>query len=330
MRTLSLGKDGPLVPVVCFGTFPIGGGFGAIPESQAISTIHAALDTGLTFIDTAEGYANAEELLGKGLAGRRDEVFLATKLSRADHSPDQIDEALENSLRKLGTDYVDLYQIHSPWPAYPVEETLDRFIRHRDAGKVRYFGISNFTAEQTAEAAGHARLHSSQPRYNMLFRDVEEAVLPECERHDIGVIAHSVLAKGLLAGKYRPGHRFDEDDQRHDWEEYQGGKFARTYAVARRLDAWARDHGRDLAQLAVAWPVAHPAVTSSIVGIRTPEQIRMNARAGSWTLTSSDLEEIDEIQGGLRLHYYHGPEREYYGFRDKGDPEYAGLAEGSN
>ena len=327
MRTLPLGKDGPNVPVVCFGTFPIGGGFGAIPESQAISAIHSALDAGLTFIDTAEGYSNAEELLGKGLKGRRQEVFLATKLSRSDHSPDQIDEALENSLRKLGTDYVDLYQIHGPQPAYTVEETLDRFIRHRDAGRIRYFGISNFTADQTSEAAGHTRIHSSQPRYNMLFRDVEEDVLPACERHGIGVIAHSVLAKGLLAGKYRPGHEFDEDDQRHDWEDYHGEKFARTYAVAQGLDAWARDHGRDLAQLALAWPVAHPAVTSSIVGIRTPEQARMNARAGDWTLTPSDLEEIDEIQGGLRLHFYHGPDREYYGFRDEGDPEYAGLTE---
>lgn len=324
MRKLPLGKDGPLVPVVCFGTFPIGGGFGAIPESQAISTIHAALDAGLTFIDTAEGYANAEELLGKGLEGRRNEVFLATKLSRADHSPDQIDKALENSLRKLRTECVDLYQVHSPWPAYPVEETLDRFRRHRESGKIRYFGISNFTADQTDEAARHPRIHSSQPRYNMLFRDVEETVLPACRRNGIGVIAHSVLAKGLLAGKYKPGHQFDEDDQRHDWEDYQGEKFARTYKVAQRLDAWARDHGRDLAQLAVAWPVAHTAVTSSIVGIRTPEQVRMNARAGDWMLTPGDLEEIDEIQGGLRLHYYHGPEREYYGFRDKGDPEYAG------
>lgn len=327
MRTLPLGKDGPLVPVVCFGTFPIGGGFGAIPESQAISTIHAALDAGLTFIDTAEGYANAEDLLGKGLEGRRHEVFLATKLSRSDHSPDQVDEALENSLRKLRTDYFDLYQIHSPWPAYPVEETLDRFIRHRDAGRIRYFGISNFTADQTDEAAGHTRIHSSQPRYNMLFRDVEDSVLPTCERHGIGIIAHSVLAKGLLAGKYRPGHRFDEDDQRHDWEHYHGKSFARTYAIAQRLDAWARDHGRDLAQLAVAWPTARPAVTSSIVGIRTPEQARMNARAGDWALTPSDLEEIDEIQEGLRLHFYHGPDREYYGFRDHGDPEYAGQAE---
>ena len=324
MRTLPLGKDGPRVPVVCFGTFPIGGGFGAIPESQAISTVHAALDSGLTFIDTAEGYNNAEDLVGRGLEGRRHEAFLATKLSRSDHSPDQIDEALERSLRNLRTDYVDLYQVHLPWPAYSIEETLDRFIHHRDAGRIRYFGISNFTADQIDEAAGHTRIHSSQPRYNMLFRDAEATALPACERHGIGVIAHSVLAKGLLAGKYRPGHKFDEDDQRHDWEHYHGDSFARTCAVAERMDGWARDHGRDLSQLALAWPTAHPAVASSIVGIRTPEQARLNARAGDWTLTPSDLEEIDEIQGGLRLHFYHGPDREYYGFRDEGDPEYTG------
>ena len=151
MRTLPLGKDGPQVPVVCFGTFPLGGGFGAIPESQATATVHAALDAGLTFIDTAEGYANAEELLGKALVGRRREVFMATKLSRPDHSPGQIDEALERSLRNLQTDCVDLYQVHSPWPAYPIEDTLDRFARHRDAGKIRYFGVSNFTAAQIEE-----------------------------------------------------------------------------------------------------------------------------------------------------------------------------------
>ena len=132
-----------------------------------------------------------------------------------------------------------------------------------------------------------------------------------------------------MPGKYRPGHEFDEDDQRHDWEDYHGEKFARTYAVAERLDGWARDHGRDLSQLALAWPTAHPAVASSIVGIRTPDQARLNARAGDWTLTPSDLQEIDEIQGGLRLHFYHGPDREYYGFRDEGDPEYTGLGRGS-
>jgi aryl-alcohol dehydrogenase-like predicted oxidoreductase len=299
---------------------------GEVDERQAIAATHAAIDSCVTFIDTAEGYRTSEEVLGRALEGRRDDVFLATKLS-GDHSVEHIRNALTNSLKALRTDYVDLYQIHGPKPEWPIEDTMAELVRFRDEGKVRYLGVSNFSAEQTEAASAHGLIHSSQPRYNMLFRDAEATALPACERHGIGVIAHSVLAKGLLAGKYRPGHEFDEDDQRHDWEDYHGEKFARTYAVAHGLDAWARDHGRDLAQLALAWPVAHPAVTSSIVGIRTPEQARLNARAGDWTLTPSDLEEIDEIQGGLRLHFYHGPDREYYGFRDEGDPEYAGLTE---
>jgi aryl-alcohol dehydrogenase-like predicted oxidoreductase len=324
MRTLPLGKDGPPVPAVCFGTYPLGDGFGAIPESQAIDTVHAALDAGLTFIDTAEGYASAEVRLGKALKGRRHEAFLATKLSRADHSPDQIDAALDASLKTLQTDYIDLYQIHSPQPAYPIEHTLDRLQHHVDAGKIGHIGISNFTAEQTAEAAQFATIASSQPRYNMLFRGAEKSVLPACLDSGIGVIAHSVLAKGLLAGKYRPGHTFDADDQRHDWEHYAGAGFETTYAVSERLGEWARDHGRDLVQLALAWPTAHPAVTSSIVGIRTPEQAQHAARAGDWVITEIHLKEIDEVQGDLRLKFYFGPEARYFGHRDDGDPEYQG------
>ncbi len=324
MRTLPLGNNGPQVPVVCLGTYPLGDGFGAIPESQAIDTVHAALDSGLTFIDTAEGYASAEARLGKALKGRRHEAFLGTKLSRADHSPDQIDDALVVSLKALQTDYVDLYQIHSPQPAFPIERTLDRLRHHVDTGKIRHIGISNFTAAQISEAAQFATIHSSQPRYNMLFRGAEETVLPACLSSGIGVIAHSVLAKGLLAAKYRPGHTFGADDQRHGWDHYSGPGFEATYTVSKKLDEWAQDHGRDLVQLALAWPTAHAAVTSSIVGIRTPEQAQHAARAGDWEISETELKEIDEIQGDLRLKFYFGPEAQYYGHRDQGDPEYQG------
>jgi aryl-alcohol dehydrogenase-like predicted oxidoreductase len=158
----------------------------------------------------------------------------------------------------------------------------------------------------------------------MLFRGAEETVLPACLSSGIGVIAHSVLAKGLLAGKYRPGHTFDADDQRHDWEHYSGPGFEATYAVSEKLGEWAQDHGRDLVQLALAWPTAQPAVTSSIVGIRTPEQAQHVARAADWEISETELKEIDEIQGDLRLKYYFGPEAQYYGHRDPGDPEYQG------
>ncbi|MCH7800934.1 MAG: aldo/keto reductase, partial [Chloroflexi bacterium] len=191
MRTLPLGKDGPLVPAVCFGTYPLGDGFGAIPESQAIDTVHAALDAGLTFIDTAEGYASAEVRLGKALKGRRHEAFLATKLSRADHSPDQIDAALDASLRALQTDYIDLYQIHFPDRDTPIEETLRALDDLVHQGKVRYIGCSNYTAWQLCEAVWTSRaLHlesfvSAQPNWSMVNREIEQELVPFCQAYNM-------------------------------------------------------------------------------------------------------------------------------------------------
>jgi aryl-alcohol dehydrogenase-like predicted oxidoreductase len=303
MQTRALGKDGPQVPVICLGAWPLGGGFGAVAEEQALATVRAALDAGMTFIDTAEGYRGSEALIGKAIKGRRDEVFLATKLSRKDHSAEHMDEAIGNSLKALGTDYIDLYQLHSPQPQWPIEQTMEKLLRMRDAGMIGHIGISNFSAEQTDEAARYGPVHSSQPRYNLLFRDAEESVLPSCLANGVGVIPHSVLAKGMLGGRYRPGQEFPPDDERHYWPQFHGEAFERTFKVTERLKQWAADHGRDIVQLAIAWPLAHPAVTSSIAGARTPEQARHNALAGDWTLTPRDLEEIDQIQGDLRLHF---------------------------
>ena len=320
MRKKKLGLNGPEVSVVCFGTFPIGGGFGSVPRDQAIKTVHAALDAGINFIDTAEGYNDAEEILGEALADRRNEVFLATKISRKNHSFDNIDEAIEQSLKKLKTDCIDLYQIHGPQEKYPIEYTLERFIHHRDLGNIRYFGISNFTPEQTIEAAQYTQIHSSQPRYNILFRDVEEELLPVTLKNGIGAIAHSVMAKGLLAGKYLPGHKFSSDDQRDSWEYYNGKEFKDVFTVTDILKEWSRSQGRELSELAIAWPTAHEVVTSSIVGFKKPEQAILNARAGNWELTNKDLNEIEDILNGYRLHFSHGNlNPDYAGFRDEGD-----------
>ena len=309
MQTRQLGKDGPEVPVICFGTWPLGGGMGAIPEDQAIVTVKTALDIGLTFIDTAEGYRNSEELIGKAIKGRRGEVFIATKLSGQDHSAKHMQSAIDNSLRALGTDHVDLYQLHGPRPQWPIEQTIENLLRLRDAGKIRYIGISNFSAEQTVEAVQYGPVHSSQPRYSMLFREAEDSILPACLDNGIGVIAHSVLAKGLLGGRYGPGHEFAPDDERHHWVQFHGETFERTFEFTERLKVWAADRGRDIVQLAIAWPLAHPAVTSSIVGARTPEQIQHNAKAGDWNLTPEELQEIEDIQGDLRLDFvYPAPE----------------------
>lgn len=299
METRPLGKNGPQVAKICFGAYPIGGDLGAIPESQAIATVQVAVDAGMTFIDTAEGYGTSESLVGKALQGRRRDVFLATKLS-GDHSSEHLARAIESSLRALDTDYIDLYQLHSP-RSEPIEETMGHLTRLRDAGTIRYIGVSNFSADQTREALKFGPVHSSQPMYNLLHREAEESVLPFCLENGVGVIPHSVLAKGRLTGRYRPGHEFPEGDNRRGRDGFYGEIFQATCEVTEQLKAWAADHGRDMVQLAIAWTLAQPSVTSGLVGAKSPEQARHNARAADWDLTDAELREIDAIRGDLAI-----------------------------
>lgn len=295
-----MGVDGPIVPVVCFGTWPLGGAYGKIDETVAISTMHTAIDAGLTFIDTAESYNNAEAIIGKSIKGRRENLFIATKVSGNDHSTKHIESALENSLKLMGTDYVDLYQLHIATDR-PIEDTMEDLLRLKDKGKLRYIGVSNFTIKQIVDCAKAGPVKSGQPRYNLLFRETEMDVLPVYETHGIGVMAHSVLAKGLLGGRYKPGHVFLENDERASWPAFHGESFERTYNVTERLNNWAKDHGRNLVQLAVAWPVANSAVYTSIVGARKVKDIEDLAKAGDWILSPQDLKDIDELQGEHRL-----------------------------
>ena len=301
MQKRQLGRNGPLVSVVAFGAWPVGGGLGNVPEEQGIAAVKAALDVGMTFIDTAEGYETSETVVGKAIRGRRGEVFLATKLSGSDHSAEHMTSAVENSLRVLGTDYIDLYQLHSPSPEWPIANTMENLVGLRDSGKIRYIGVSNFSPEQTQEAMQYATIHSSQPRYNLMWRNLENDVLPFCLRNGIGVIPHSVLSKGVLAGRHKPGHQFASDDERRLFSFFRGSDFEEAYAVAQRLDSWARDNCRDIVQLAIAWVLANPAVSSALVGAKSPEQVYHNARAADWTLTGGDLQEIEELMGGYRM-----------------------------
>ncbi|NKB72048.1 MAG: aldo/keto reductase [Candidatus Latescibacteria bacterium] len=278
MRTKQLGKLGPEVPVICLGAWPLGGGMGELPDQQVIDTVHAAIDCGVTFIDTAEGYRTSESVLGKALAGKRDQVVLATKLS-GDHSMEHMTEAIENSLRALGTDYIDLYQLHSPKPEYAIEDTMAGLLRLKDQGKIRYIGVSNFSANQHAEALQYGHIDSSQPMYSMLVRAAGDAVLPFCLENGIGVIVHSPLAKGLLTGKYAPDHKFPEGDERSWMAGFQGERFADALHVANQLKAWAESQGHSLYELAIAWVLANPAVTSCITGAKTPQQAKLNAAA---------------------------------------------------
>jgi aryl-alcohol dehydrogenase-like predicted oxidoreductase len=293
-----LGRDGPPVPVIGFGAWPIGGGMGTVDERQAIRTVHHALDRGVTLIDTAEAYRSSEETIGKALeswSGARDQVFLATKVRGNDLSATHIREAIEQSLRHLGTDYVDLLQAHS-WDArHPIEETMRAFDDLTRSGKVRYAGVSNFDVPQMRAAWTVRPFQSLQPRYNLLDRSVEGEILPYCERQGIGVLAHSPLAKGLLTGKYGPETVFPPDDERAQMPRFAGAEYQRHLATAARLQAWAAERGHPLVDLAIAWVLSYPAVTVCLCGAKSPEQVDDHVRAAGWRLTAEDRAAVDAL-----------------------------------
>ena len=298
MDTRILGKSDLEVPVICFGAWPIGGGLGRVDPKEAINTIHAAIDSEITFIDTAEGYETSESVLGKALKGKQGSVTIASKLSGPDHSENHILEAIESSLSTLGVDYIDLYQLHSPQPQWPIEETMEILVRLKNQGKIRHIGLSNYSPLETEQAMRFGPIVSSQPRYNMIFTQ-EDETLKFCKTNEIGVIPHSVLSKGLLGGKYKPGHTFASDDERRLFNFFRGPLFEAIYEVTEKLKSWAEDRDRDLIQLAVAWVIANPAVTSAIVGMKSVTQVENVAKAATWKLTDSDLSDIKNIIGDL-------------------------------
>ena len=295
MEKRQLGKDGDHVSVIGFGAWPIGGAMGAVDEGAAISTVHAVLDHGITLIDTAQSYRTSEEIIGKALKdGRRNQVFLATKVSR-DYSPDGIRRAMENSLRALQTDHVDLYQIHGWNPQYPVDDSMEMMERLHQEGKTRYIGVSNFNVEQMELAAQTAPFHSLQPRYNLLDREIEAETVPHCEAHGIGILPHSPLAKGLLTGKYTPDHQFPADDERSGMSRFQGEEFRRNLATAEKLRGIAQERNLTLIQLAIGWQLRLSGVTCVLVGAKTPEQVAEHVGGQGWQLTDAELQAIEVV-----------------------------------
>ncbi len=301
MESRTLGRNGPEVPVIGFGAWPIGGGMGAVDDRDAIHTLHHAFDVGVTFIDTAEAYRRSEELIGQALAewsGSRDQLFVATKVRGDDLSADHIVAAVEHSLQVLRIETIDLLQAHSWDEHHRIEETMTAFDRLVQSGKVHYLGVSNFDAEQM-DAAWHIRpFQSDQPRYNLLDREAEQGVLPYCASHGIGVLAHSPLAKGLLTGKYRSEPNFPADDERRQMPRFSGAHFQQVLAQTRSLEEWAQAHGHTLVELAIAWVLANPAVTVCLCGAKDAGQVDDHVRAAAWTLGETDLQEINALLEG--------------------------------
>jgi aryl-alcohol dehydrogenase-like predicted oxidoreductase len=269
--------------------------------------ITAALDAGVTFFDTADSYGRgrSEEYVGRALAGMRREVVIATKFGsdmgegRRGARADYVARAAEASLQRLGTDYIDLYQLHRPDPDVPIAETLGALDALVKAGKVREIGCSNFSLAQLQEAAavpsGVARFASVQNEYSLMERDAERDVLPECERTGLAFLPYFPLASGLLTGKYRRGRPLPEGTRLTDGGRFAGSLTDRNLELVERLALFAERHGRSLLDLAFAWLLARPAVASVIAGATSREQIRANARAGRWTLSDAEYAEATAL-----------------------------------
>tara|TARA_B100000029_G_scaffold397996_1_gene396425 strand:- start:1391 stop:2320 length:930 start_codon:yes stop_codon:yes gene_type:complete len=307
MKQRQLGKNGPMVSTVCFGAWPIGGGMGKVDQTQAIKTIHSAIESGVNFFDTAEGYNTSEMVLGKALEGKRHNIVLASKLSGEDHSIGHIRNAINNSLKVLKTDYIDIYQLHTPQPNWPIEDTMSELVKLKQEGKILHIGLSNYSVEETISATACTSIQSSQPRYNLIFNNEEKATLEFCYQNGIGIMAHSVLAKGLLTGKYKAGHIFEEDDERKLFNFFRGTLFDVINKLVQELNGWAIERNRNVTQLAIAWVLAQRPVTSAIVGMKTPEQVEQALLSSEWDLTQSELREVSNIIGTFKPKWVKDP-----------------------
>jgi aryl-alcohol dehydrogenase-like predicted oxidoreductase len=294
MRTRALGRGGPEVSVIGYGAWPLSNNMGAVSDRDAAASVEEALAQGITFFDTAEVYRPAEERLGPLLRPHRERIFLATKVGGSNLDPAHVREAVENSLRLLQTEVLDLYQVHWFDDRQPLEAGLETMAALQAEGKIRYLGVSNFDVGQMERALKVASIQSLQPRYNLFDREIEAEILPFCRANGIGILAHSPLAKGLLAGKYRPGHVFPPDDERSRSERFHGEAFAGYIAKADRLKAIAEARGLTLPQLAVAWTLRDEAVTVCLVGCKDAAQSRQNAVSGEVVLSEAELRQIEQ------------------------------------
>lgn len=312
MESITLGERGPRVSRIAFGNWSAGGDWGSVDRDAAIAATREALDLGITLFDTAHayGFGAAEAVLGEALApeirSARESIVIATKgglrnddgRTVRDSSPAALRRDLEASLRAIGTDYVDLYQVHWPDPATPITttaETVDGFVRE---GLVRFVGVSNYDPKQMTEFQQVRPIDTLQPPYHLFRREIEATILPFAREHGIGVLVYGPMAHGLLSGRMTEDTTFAPGDWRATSDLFRGETFRRNLAVVRDLGELAARRGATVAQLAIAWALANPAVDVAIVGARSPEQIRQTAPAADLRLSPEEMAQIELILRG--------------------------------
>ena len=309
--TRTLGNSDLELTPIGYGAWAIGGGnwefgWGSQDERESIAAIERALDSGVGWIDTAAvyGLGHSEVVVGKALKGRAQKPLVFTKCSMRWDQNRQIyrslkraslQEELEGSLRRLGVDVIDLYQIHWPNPEDEIEEGWETLARFQSQGKVRFIGVSNFNVAQMKRAQKIAPITSLQPPYSLLRRDIEKEVLPFCRENNIGVINYSPMVSGLLTGKMTVERvrNLPEDDWRKRSPNFQPPKLERNLALADLLGAIGKEHGVEAGVVAIAWTLRNPAITAAIVGARRPDQVDGVLPAATFRLSDAEAERID-------------------------------------
>ena len=313
METRRLGNSDLAITPIGIGAWAMGGSgyrfaWGKQDDEESIQAIHRALDLGMNWIDTAAvyGLGHSEEVVARALAGLSEKPYVFTKCERVWNEQGEISKSLksdsirrelEASLLRLKVDVIDLYQIHWPEPDEDVEEGWHTMVDLQREGKVRWIGVCNFNEHQLARAAAIAPVTSLQPPYSILRRGIEPAVLPYALEHNIGVIAYSPMASGLLTGAMTAERAasLPEDDWRSRSDEYKEPKLSKNLAVAAKLGEIGARHGRSAGEAAIAWTLHHPAVTGSIVGVRNPAQVDGVVGALSFRLTDEEVSEAESI-----------------------------------
>jgi aryl-alcohol dehydrogenase-like predicted oxidoreductase len=291
------------------GTWAIGGWmWGGTDEKESIRTIHAAFDKGINFIDTAPvyGFGVSEEIVGKAIEqrGQREKVFIATKVGLQWHdgsvtrnsSPAHIQREIQDSLQRLRTDYIDIYQVHWPDLAVPIEETARTMHALFKEGVIRAIGVSNYSPEQMSRFMSVSELHTVQPPYNLFERETEKDVLPFVREKNLNAFAYGPLCRGLLTGTMHPNAKFTGDDLRQSDPKFQPPRFAQYLKAVQRLDELAQKrYGKHVMDLAVRWVLDQPGITAALWGARHPEELEAVASTLHWKLDAAALAEIDRI-----------------------------------
>lgn len=309
MEKRVLGKNGPELTIIGFGAWAIGGpwqyGWGKVDDNDSIEAIQTAYENGINWIDTAAsyGFGHSEEVVGKAVKNFRDKIFIATKCGLVNDgrgnavfnsNPENIRKEVEDSLRRLQTDYIDLYQIHWPDPKTEIDKSWEMMAQLKAEGKVKFIGVSNYKKELLERCMKIEHVQSLQPPYSMLVRDYEKEVLPYCKENGIGVVAYSPMQAGLLTGKFDLS-RLAEDDWRRKSPMFNEPYLSKALKFVDQLKPIAEKHGKTVGHLALAWVLKNPATTSAIVGARNSKQTLENILAADLVLNENEMEVINKL-----------------------------------